>query len=86
MVEQATKRCEFCWHPAGGHHNACPMQIQTEAAKKTWAKGWERGFADDYNGIKPWQYSHYDRTFILGYRVGQHEMEMSVDTASQERV
>ena len=78
----ATTRCQFCWHPgADGHNEGCPTNDPKLLAD--WEKGRDYGFGD--STIKPYEYQHYPKPYILGYRAGKAEIDDLVDEAAQSR-
>lgn len=87
-TDTRSETCEFCWRPShvGGHNEGCPIKIGTKVAREEWERGYQHGFhwdLDDYGAIQPYQYGFYSKTYLLGYRAGEAEIEELVDQARE---
>jgi hypothetical protein len=75
------ENCQYCWRPTaiGGHNEGCPLTHEPEAMAE-WKRGHAYGWQD--NNIEWWQYQHYSKTFMLGWRAGKDAIDELVDIAA----
>lgn len=75
------------------HREGCPAYIRDENVTLVdaqllakWEAGYQHGFNcddEEYGRIETWQYRHYSKSYILGYRVGEAEIDRLVELAFQ---
>ena len=68
----------------GGHNDGCPILIGAPEAMEEWKRGANFGFEED-RSPRSWDFPHYSKTFILGWRAGAAEIDCLVDIAAQSR-
>ena len=73
--------CQYCWRPGGGHNGSCPEETGTSVTIAEWQDGYCRGFTDDFTPLYCLKSS--SRTYFLGYRAGQAEIESFIYEAVQ---
>ncbi len=50
-----------------------------------WEKGRAWGFSDERNRIEWWQNRYYKRPYVLGWRVGNAELDGLIEEAAESR-
>lgn len=84
------RRCQYCWHPPPQHSNhprlhnpGCPTKDPEDMVE--WEKGRAWGFSDERNRIEWWQNRYYKRPYVLGWRVGNAELDGLIEEAAESR-
>lgn len=84
---------EFGGYRRDEHSEGCPAYIVDENVTRVdekllpeWKAGYRHGFNwddEEYGYIETWKYCRYSKSYILGYRAGEAEIDRLVELAFQ---